>query len=86
MAGYRTLVTQVFDANSDCELPQLKRVEIETSYSKPTADLKNDSVFAVKNNLIVDFQPIPKGFKFATELYGKLVYELEHDFYLERLE
>lgn len=46
--------------------------------------LKNDSVFAVKEKLIVDFKPIPPDFKPPPELEGKMVYELVQNFRLQR--
>jgi len=78
-------VTQLFDAKSDCELYELS-LEVEAIHSDRNIDLEDDSVFAVKNDLVVNFQPIPKDFKAPAELREKLVYELKHDFHLERLE
>jgi len=79
------LVTQIFDAKSNCQLSEL-RSAVRAINSDTYIDLKDDSVFAVKNELVVDFQPIPKDFKEPAELRGKLRYELEHDFHLVRLE
>ncbi|BEI88169.1 uncharacterized protein CcaverHIS019_0108870 [Cutaneotrichosporon cavernicola] len=62
--GHRTLVTQIFDRQSDY--------------------LKDDSVFAVKDNLIVDFKPIPKDYQAPAGLENRMVHELQQDFHLQR--
>jgi catechol 1,2-dioxygenase len=64
-AGHRTLVTQIFDRESEY--------------------LKDDSVFAVKNELIVDFKPVTAETKVSVpaDFQGKMVYELQQDFHLQ---
>ncbi|KAM0750650.1 aromatic compound dioxygenase [Meredithblackwellia eburnea MCA 4105] len=64
--GKKTLITQVFDRESDY--------------------LKDDSVFAVKEDLILDFKPVsaplPNGGKFDE----KIQYELEYDITLMNID
>ncbi|RSH77420.1 uncharacterized protein EHS24_003386 [Apiotrichum porosum] len=46
--------------------------------------LKDDSVFAVKDDLVVNFKPISANFAAPSDLVGRMKYELEQDFHLER--
>lgn len=48
-------------------------------------DLADDSVFAVKEKLVIDFKPVSQGFRAAEhDLQDKVVYELQQDFHLVR--
>lgn len=48
-------------------------------------DLSDDSVFAVKDKLVVNFRPVSKGYRAVeSELQGKVVYELEQNFHLAK--
>ena len=49
-------------------------------------DLRDDSVFAVKDKLVVEFQPISKTYKTPAGLEDKMVYELEQNFILPKAE
>jgi catechol 1,2-dioxygenase len=48
------------------------------------ADLDDDSVFAVKDKLVVNFKPISKDYKPPAGLEGKMVFELEQNFVLAK--
>lgn len=47
-------------------------------------DLEDDSVFAVKDRLIVDFKPVSKDYKPPQGCEGKMKYELEQNFWLPK--
>jgi catechol 1,2-dioxygenase len=47
-------------------------------------DLSDDSVFAVKDKLIVNFNPLSKGYQPPAEYEGKIKYELEQNFWLAK--
>lgn len=48
-------------------------------------DLTDDSVFAVKDKLVIDFKPVSKDYRAVeSELQDKVVYELEQNFYLAK--
>lgn len=47
-------------------------------------DLNDDSVFAVKDKLIVNFNPIPASYQAPAGLEGKMKYELEYNIYLSK--
>jgi hypothetical protein len=49
-------------------------------------DLTDDSVFAVKDKLIVNFKPVSKNYQAPADLQGKLKYELEQNFWLQASE
>jgi catechol 1,2-dioxygenase len=62
------------------------RTLVTQIFDRTSDYLKDDSVFAVKDDLVVDFKPISaetKG-KVAQDLQGKMVYELQQDFHLQR--
>ncbi|KAL7003919.1 Catechol dioxygenase N terminus [Cystobasidiomycetes sp. EMM_F5] len=46
--------------------------------------LRDDSVFAVKNNLVVEFKPIRPDFPAPRNMEGKMKYELKQDIHLAR--
>ena len=47
--------------------------------------MTDDSVFAVKDKLVVDFKPVREGYcAVESELQNKVVYELEQDFHLAK--
>ena len=48
-----------------------------------SSDLADDSVFAVKDKLIVNFKPLSKGYQPPAEYEGKMKYELEQNFWLQ---
>lgn len=52
----------------------------------PRTDLSDDSVFAVKDKLIVNFKPLSKGYQPPAEYQGKMKYELEQNFWLQKAE
>lgn len=47
-------------------------------------DLDDDSVFAVKDKLIVKFNPVSDKYQAPAELQGKMKYELRQDFHLQK--
>ena len=49
-------------------------------------DLKDDSVFAVKDNLIVTYKPISEDYQAPADLTGKMKFELQVDFHLQKAE
>lgn len=62
------------------------RTLVSQIFDRESDYVDDDSVFAVKDKLIVDFKPISKDFKAPKELEGKMQFELEQDFRLERAE
>ena len=79
-AGHKSLVTQVFDRESD----YLKDDScVHSALRCALADARR--VFAVKSGLIVDFKPIaeePTGWKAPAEYADKMTHYLRYDFSL----
>ncbi|EKD02511.1 catechol 1,2-dioxygenase 1 [Trichosporon asahii var. asahii CBS 8904] len=61
------------------------RTLVSQIFDRESDYLTDDAVFAVKDKLIVDFKPIPKDYVPPKGLEGKMKYELEQDFRLERV-
>ena len=79
--GHTSLVTQVFDDQSKCE------THVTNEQHRPTlvsTDLDDDSVFAVKDKLIVKFNTISKSYQAPADLKDRMVYELQQDFHLQK--
>lgn len=61
------------------------RTLVSQIFDRDSDYLTDDAVFAVKDKLIVDFKPIAKDYVPPKGLEGKMKFELEQDFRLERV-
>lgn len=62
------------------------RTLVTQIFDRESEYLKDDSVFAVKDNLIVDFKPLSDSTKsnLSKECQDKVLFELQQDFHLQR--